>query len=232
MLFQYDQDKNIVAKNTYLMPNDIGAFSPYFSYSPNTSITSATSLSFIGASGFGCGTSGNTYSWNFGDGTTTSPSTSNTATHTYSTTITSNTNYTATLTVTSPFLSTKTYSQTITVAPPPPPVVTISADSFTLAYGDISSVGFYQSGSLVYSFTGDPTGQTIPQGVYDVHVHLSGGQLYDSGTGDGYSCVVLQGTTCQGFVSSNNYTFSGVNLSSSTSLYIMISQFTCSELGL
>jgi hypothetical protein len=230
LLYAFDQDKNIVQRNSYVSPameTDYSIETPAVSYTGPVYANTPVTLSITGVNP--CVAAGVTVNWLFGDGTSQTTALANSPTHTY--TATGNVNVSAT--VNSPLFGTKNASATIAVATKPPGNVALSYSNTTNG-ADISSISFTNSSGTTI-FTGPQlNGASIPQGTYTVAVYVKGGTLYNSGTGTGYSCIYLNGTcsaACASYTSSNSYTFSNLNLSSCTSLNATISTLTCSQIG-
>ena len=114
LLFQYDQDKNIVKKMSYYTSDAVaqGIVAPIVS--PLSGITVLVPANLT-ATPTPC-VAGVTYTWNFGDGTATATAfNSNIQTHTYA----NIGNYTVTVTASHPTLGSSSSSQTIVISPPP-----------------------------------------------------------------------------------------------------------------
>lgn len=196
LLYQFDQDKNIVLRNTYATPTNVQNFTtPVITSAPGTTVNTITPVTLSASNYFGgnCTTAGLTYTWNFGDSPanviTSAPSA---PAHTYATAGT----YNATLTVTSPFFGSKSAAPvpiSVTQA-----VATISYNNYSIA-GGISSVSF--SGPHTYS--GLPT--SVLPGTYTITINMSGTQ-YNPGTGKGYTNAVFTDGTdgqCFGYTGSS-----------------------------
>lgn len=113
LLFQFDQDRNIIKKQAYFTPAEVALTLQSPTVGSQT-IFAATPTTFT-ASATPCLT-GVTYTWNFGDGTSVVTAfNGNVQSHTY----TSIGSYTLTVTATHPTLGTQSSSQTVTVNPPP-----------------------------------------------------------------------------------------------------------------
>jgi hypothetical protein len=113
--YVFDQDYNIVTKNTYASANTIAnsLTSSSFTYSPSNIVNVGNSVTFTGVFGSNTCTPGTYYSWNFGDGTApTTPSLTNSnPTHTYTTAG----KYTVSYIVSNPIFGSKTVTQDIPV---------------------------------------------------------------------------------------------------------------------
>jgi hypothetical protein len=113
LLFQYDQDKNILNKKSYITPDMVSPTLLSPTVSPSETIANLPANFTANASA--CVT-GVTFSWNFGDGTPVITSFNGyTQSHTYGTTG----NFTVTVTASHPTLGTSSSSQTVTVKSPP-----------------------------------------------------------------------------------------------------------------
>lgn len=192
-LYSFDQDRNILQKNLYILSTDIQNFSSAFTVSTTGNIYNTTPVVFTNSAVDGCYGSGVNYQWNFGDGTAPFNTTqAGTVTHTYSALVSTATNYTVTLTVSSPYYGQKTTTQTVTVLPPPPVNLTYSTNT---TGGGISSVTLSNS-SNTYTFnTGQLNGASIAAGTYNVTIYTVGG-LYNPDTGKGWKYV--------GYIDQNN----------------------------
>lgn len=162
LLFQYDQDKNIVKKQTYITPAVTGLTlsAPY----PDITGITASLPTTLTATNTPCLTPV-TYTWDFGDGSpTVTEENGYTQQHTYATAST----FTVTVTATHPVLGTFTQTRSITTYPPPlVPQVCQSGvqvwSTFTNAPGRIGTCGSnpsdaYNSYYTVTSVTGSGFG--------------------------------------------------------------------------
>lgn len=227
LLFAYDQDHNIVQKNTFITATDASTYSnPATSGNTNISNTTPTSFSVTGPNP--CAAAGTTISWDFGDGTKVSSAGLISPTHTYF----GSAAYTVKDTIHSPLFGTYIPAPlSVTVSPM---LIPITYSNFTTSGGNITGVTFTPVGSgTSYSFTGSNlAGAHVLQGSYTVVVVLSGGTKYNASTGAGYGAVVLSTNSgvvaCGNWVSSNSYSFSMV-LSNVTSLDFQVSQYDCSH---
>lgn len=229
-LFTYDQNKNIIQKNTYVTPQIEKTFTTEtLSIGYNGPLYSNTAAAFFVNGIDPCAAAGVTVNWNFGDGGSASTALSTSPTHSYAATGT----YTVTATINSPLFGSKTISTTVTVVTRPPGNITLSYNNNTTG-PDIYTISFTNSSGTT-TFTGPQlNGSIIPQGTYTISVYVKNGTLYNSGTGIGYSSVYLHGDcnwNCGSFVSGNTYTFSNMNLSSCTTFNATLSTLTCSQLG-
>lgn len=232
ILYTFDQDKNIVQRNTIVTAQDVNAH--YYTYSPVTggssTITNTTPVSFSVSNADPCGLAGASVSWDFGDGTKVKTAGLISPTHSY--------NIVGTYTVRDT-LHTQLYGD-IVVAPK---TITVTAAMISLTYsnytssnGNITSVIFTPSGGgSTYNFTGSTLqGGQVPQGNYSVQVNLTGSTHYNAGTGAGYNALVLSTQagvyTCSDWVSSNSYTYS-LSLGSATTLDFQVSTFDCTHFG-
>ncbi|MHB8209027.1 PKD domain-containing protein [Mucilaginibacter sp.] len=137
LLFSYDQDHNIVGKQTYISSNQIaqGIMTPVISYAPTTVIAgSATTFSTPTDP---CLT-GTSYAWTFSDGgSITSALNGATASHTY----TATGPQTVTVTATNSLFPAKTTTQNITVYPPPLVVTICESGVFAWDNCHLKAVG-------------------------------------------------------------------------------------------
>jgi len=114
LLFQFDQDKNIIKKRSYFTPAALAQGIVIPAVSPTSGIIVLASSNFT-ANSTSC-VAGVTYSWNFGDGTATVTALNgNIQSHTYANTG----NYIITVTASHPNLGSQSSTQTIVVSPPP-----------------------------------------------------------------------------------------------------------------
>jgi hypothetical protein len=224
MIFAYDQDHNIVQKNTFITAADAGTFNnPVISTSGTIYNETPTSFSVTGPDA--CAAAGVVDSWDFGDGTKVKSNGLISPSHTYA----GSGSYTVRDTVSSPLFGTKILTPiTATVIPA---TIPLTYSNYTTSGGNITSVTF--TGSNSYSFTGATlAGGHVQQGSYTIVVTLSGGVHYNSSTGAGYNAVVLSDNTgtlnCANWVSSNTYTFV-LNIANSTTLDFQVSQYDCTH---
>ncbi len=228
VLYVFDQDKNIVQKNTFITPADAGTFTS----AAITGSTAPVNGQAVGYSIFGpdaCAAAGTSVTWNFGDGTIVNSAGLTSPTHTYTGV---GTVYTLNATVSSPLFGTKVMTPlTVTVAPASIP---LSYASHTMGDGDISNVTFTPvGGGTPVSFTNSQLNSGhIPQGNYTIVVSLSDGVQYTSGPA-GYNSVLITGgstySACQNWLRGNTYTFSA-NISNSTGINFSVYQTVCSPL--
>jgi len=230
LLYTYDQDKNLLSRNTYVTPGDQQNPLPLTVTAQGYNLYTGSPIS-MGASGYtSCTNTGVVYQWNFGDGgTATTPSGG--TTHTYAATGT----YTITVTATSPLYGTQTVttSVTITTAPPPPTYVILHYNNYTTSNGNITNVAF-NNGSTTINLTGAQLeGYQLALGTYTITVTLSGGTQYNSSTDSGYGCVYLSGNlnVCRDYDvhNTNTYAFLSSNLTTSGSLYFSIYKPNCAN---
>ena len=233
-IFVFDQDYNIVHKNTFITPADVVTYnSSTPGISPPAPFYNAVPGTFSISGSDPCAAAGTTVQWNFGDGTIVSAAGLISPTHTYTNSL--NSPKTISATITSPLFGVKSASISVT---PGTYSIPISYNNYTLQDGhsNISSVTFTPvGGGTTYSFTGSTlNGGHVPQGNYTISVSLSGGTLYNATTGSGYSCLFLalnnnsSPAVCANWVSSNNYTFN-LNITNNTALNFTVSQFDCSH---
>lgn len=227
VLYAYDQDKNIIQKNTYLTQVDAQTYAGS-TITTSGDIYSGVPVAFTIVGPDNCAMVGATVDWNFGDGTTTT----NTAglvspNHTYASTGTR----TVSATMHSPLFGDKVLTPiSVGVTTAPPPVVALSYATYTFGGGDITIVRFYDATgtTLLYTFTGSQlNSSTVPPGNYLVKVYLTGATAYNSGTGTGYASVNLNGScwgSCKVYSSTNAYQFNA-NLSTCTTLAFEVYQY-------
>jgi len=225
--FAFDQDHNIVQKNTYLTPADIASFNPVITCPTTTNVRVPIGFNITGPDG--CSEAEGMVTWDFGDGTTTTAALGVTVSHIYLATGTES----VTATVTSPFFATQNVGPvSVTVNPQ---IINLSYTNNTTSGGNITTVIFTNQGSgPSYNFTGTTLqGATIQPGSYTITVNIYGGTQYNPSTGTGYAAIYLNAdctSSCSNFVSSKvPYTFS-LNLSTCTTLNFLVSQFTCAQL--
>jgi hypothetical protein len=229
LLYAYDQDKNIVQKNSFLTPSDVQGFN-YASISIPSSIIKGTAAGFGINGPNACSSAGATVTWHFGDTTSATTSLLATASHTYA----SNGKKVVTATVTSPMFGTFNIGpDTVTVSLPPIPL-TYHNNSYS--NGNITNITItdQQSGGH-YSFTPPLNGATLPPGRYTIVVTLSGGTQYvpgSGGMGPGYGAINLSSnswTGCSQYVVGNTYTFSA-DLTNCTGLdFAVYEGFSCGD---
>lgn len=231
-VFVFDQDHNIVQKNTFITAADATTYSSPAISGPAT-VYNAVPTTFTITGPDPCAAAGTTVQWNFGDGTVVNAAGLISPTHAYHSLGVAKT---ITATVTSPLFGVKTATTTVTPATYSVPV---SYTNYTLQDGhsSISSVTFTPvGGGTSYSFTGaNLNGAHVNQGNYTISVVLSGGTLYNATTGSGYSCVFLAldnntsyATVCANWTSSNSYSFA-LDITNHTALNFTVSQFDCSH---
>jgi hypothetical protein len=225
MLFTYDQDKNIVAKNTYITPADIKNFNANIAYTPASGATTATLVGF--GAGSNCNIAGNTYSWAFGDGNTQTVTGFNTVNHSYAAAGT----YTVSVTITSPLFGTKTGTTSVTILPLTSTRVHYANTCSTGGHipSAISSVTFSQGGSPRYTFTTAQliAGQTIAPGSYAI-VITPIGTLYNGSTNPtGYSAVTYRGATPHCFPYTGSTFSLSDDLSNTPDVFFQIQPVAC-----
>ncbi|HTE01719.1 MAG TPA: PKD domain-containing protein [Mucilaginibacter sp.] len=187
LLYQFDQDKNIVQKNTYITAANVQDFvKPVLNHSPgNNSVTNITPVT-LSTSSYSdpCTMAGFTYTWNFGDGTGDVVTTSAVApAHTYATPAT----YVGTLTVGSPYFGSKTADTVHIIVKQS--MASLSYHDYAVS-GGISSVVFSNvSNTFTYNTAQLNGGQVLP-GTYTVTINPVGG-AYNPGTGKGYTNMVF-----------------------------------------
>jgi hypothetical protein len=232
LLYAYDQDHNIVQKNTFITATDASSYNNLVTSvtGGNANVTNTTPVSFSVTGPDPCAAAGTTVSWDFGDGTKVSSAGLISPTHTYH--LSGTNTIPVKDTIRSPFFG--TYIPTPLQVTISPMMVPITYSNFTTSGGNITSVTFTPVGpGTSYSFSGSNlAGAHVLQGSYTISVVLSGGTPYNATTGAGYSAVILSTNSgvasCANWVSSNSYTFS-LGLSNATSLDFQVSQFNCSH---
>lgn len=222
MLYKYDQDKNIIQRNTYVVKQNqnigftpvIARSSPVYSNVPMTAyITGITS----------CNVGGITVTWTFGDNSSAvqtvlsvSPS------HTY----TSIGSYTVTAVVTSPLFGTKTVTSVVNVIAQP--MVSLSYTHSNPAAGSISSVTFtpISPGGTSYTFTGSQLATAkVLLGSYNIAITLTG--VVPPAKFASNWAIYLKGdctTQNQQYTTSGTYNFS-VSLSNCTTLSLTLTGY-------
>ena len=225
VLFAYDQDKNIIAKNTYITPADIRNFNANITYTPASGATTATTLGF--GAGSNCNIAGNTYSWVFGDGSTQTVTGLNTVSHSYAAAGT----YTVSVTITSPIFGTATGSAPVTIAALTSVRVhyTNSCETGGHIPSAIASITFSQGGVVKYTFTTAQliAGQTITPGSYAIVITPVGTQYNSSTNPTGYSAVTYQGAVNQCFPYTGSTFSLSDNLSATPDVYFQIQPVAC-----
>ena len=228
-LFVYDQDFNIVQKNTFITAADASTYASPTIISGTVYNAIPATFTILGPDQ--CAAAGTTVQWNFGDGTIVNAAGLISPTHTYHSLGVAKT---IIATITSPLFGVK---RDTTVVTPAAYSVPISYTNYTTSGGNITSVTFTPvGGGATYSFTGSNlNGGHVPQGNYTISVVLTGGQQYNSGTGVGYSCVFLAldnnnnaAAVCANWTSSNSYSFT-LDISNHTALNFTVSQLDCSH---
>jgi hypothetical protein len=231
-LFGYDQDKNIVGKNTYITPGNIQDFNPSLSAEPSTGVTPSTPVILtVFNAGDPCTTAGNTYTWNFNDGSPQVTNDTTAVTHTYTTANT----YNPTVTVNSPYFGSKISSTSVTVTNP---VITSVRVHYTNTCettdhdpSAIANVTFSQLGVMKYSFSAIQleAGQTIAPGSYDIVITPVGTKYNSSTNPTGYSAVTYRGAVSQCFPYSETGTPDSISddLSNTADVFFQIQPVAC-----
>jgi len=225
LLFAYDQDHNIVKKNTYVLPADVKSFN-YAAIEANPNPSQGVAYGYYIAGPDTCSANGATVTWYFGDGTNATTALLATTNHTYS----SVGKKSITATITSPAFG------TFNIGPDTVNVIGsihVTYENYTYSNGNITNVTFKNlETDESYSFTGATLNNSnIHAGKYEIVVTLTGGTKYVSGsgpTGPGYGSVYLNGScwsTCSSFQSSDSYTYHA-DLSGCTALDFQVVQAT------
>ncbi|SCW74425.1 hypothetical protein SAMN03159284_03699 [Mucilaginibacter sp. NFR10] len=231
LLNSFDQDHNIVGKNTYISSGTAGgyAYTP-LSITPPATIYSAFPATFSVYGLDSCTMAGVSVTWNFGDGT--SPVTTAgliSPSHAYTNGVQT---YTVNATLNSPLFGSRAL---------PPINVTTQLANIPIHYttdgmggGDITSVSFVPvGGGTTYSFTGSQlNSSTVLQGDYTINIYLASGQHFNATTGIGYNSVSIANQqynmNCSNWVSNNRYAMS-CYLLGATAIYITVSHYDCSH---
>jgi hypothetical protein len=238
--FVYDQDKNIIQKKTYADVDDYKNYNAGFTVSlPNAdSLNYGSKLVFQNLDNTNL--EGTKWSWDFGDGSSVASITIDTVTrfgvmsrynqvlHAYNHTG----NFTITLTKTSPVAGTVTATNTIYLTNHNSLLVPFSITNRPGA--TITQVAY----SGVWGSDSKPAAQinlgdlAAKQGIYDITVNTAG-SLYNSGTGNGFKCVVLADENkvldCINYHAGNNvYNFYHIDLNGKTSVKVYFSTDDCS----
>ena len=227
LLFQYDQDKNIVLKKGYITPGNVTDFVPTINFSPTSGITVATPVTFTAYGGDANTAAANVYKFDFGDGTSTTTTSAVAPAHTYAPG-----NYTATLTVTSDYFPTKTATTSSFMVSAAAHVPLHYVNNCT-SKGDITTVLFYQGGVLMYTVpVSSLNSTTVLPGVYNIVVNMNSHDIqYNSlGDGTGYQSVEILGasdTWCFNYSPSGTFTYNGVDLTASTSITFEVNTNSC-----
>ncbi|GGH07670.1 PKD domain-containing protein [Mucilaginibacter phyllosphaerae] len=229
--YSYDQDKNLLQKNTFITPADLQNVAPA-AITYNGSAYSTVPIIFSDAGYNSCTAVGSGYKWNFGDGTGDFTTSNPSATHTYA----NNGSYTVTLTRTSLTLGIETVTKTIVVtsAPPPPTYVTLGYNNFTTGNGNITNVKFINNNgtSPVITVSGSVlNGYQLPTGTYNITVELLGGTQYNLSTDLGYGSIMVgSSANCKpydGIKNTNTYVYNIYDLTTASSLYFNVYKTDC-----
>ncbi len=217
LLFQYDQDRNIVLKKSYIQN-----LTPMIHYTPVSNINTNTSISFSPLANDDC-TGGNTYTWSFGDGTQNMVTNSaSVVSHTFQTPGT----YSVNLSVNSAYFGTQT-ANPISVVVAPPQVNIVYNNTCPYAGPStplIGSVTFSKGGTVIYSFTNAQliAGVAIIPDNYTIQINA---------VGKNYGAVTYTGASLQAqcFPSQGpgaTYTVTD-NLSFTPTIYLGIQPAAC-----
>jgi hypothetical protein len=224
VIYTYDQDKQIVSKNTYKY-NSASIIPQALFYIDvpvgDKDIYTDVNYAFRLYNSFEtCLLQGATYSWNYGDGSAATSANTHTFTHPGS--------YNVTLSVTIPGVGTTSTTIPFVVAIHPPPPVYLfyinntpyNNDAGTYEYA-LDHLEFMQGGVVVQTvYVGDIFGSNVPPGAYTVKV-------YCTGTDSGKSVVVDVDesiSTCKNGSHTNVYSFS---INATSRLDITINPSTC-----
>jgi hypothetical protein len=217
--FIYDQDKNIVKKNTYVQAKSDADFgkttiSKFGVDNYNNPVYFSTTV------GENVTTDGLTYTWDFGDGSAAVTTGSLNTIHTYTHAGT----FIVTLTKSSPYYTTTTATDTVTMAASSSTKNTLVNGS-GITGGEVVDCSIYQNGVLTDYFTRaqmNAGAAIIRQGIYDIVVRVNG-TFYNPTTHSGYKALsVTRGTfnSCSpyktGTGSTSDYQFTGVDLNGIT----------------
>ena len=231
--FVYDQDKNIVKKNTYVAKGSASDFG-----APAISIYDADNYNnpvYFSVGNYysepNVTKDGLVYTWDFGDGSAPVITTKNYLYHTY----THAGAFTVTLTKSSPIYGTKTSSDTVTMAASSSYRNTLVGASGVTG-GDVVDCSIYQNGVLLYYFTMSQINAgtaTVRQGIYDVTVRVNG-TLYNPTTHSGYKSVMVTPSppyTCRlyqtGTGSTTDYQFPHIDLNGKTLVSFITNTEAC-----
>jgi hypothetical protein len=235
LVYQLDQDRNIVLKNTYLTPSNLRDFVPTISTYPASGFVTGSAITFTPMSvGDSCTVAANKYTWNFGDSTAHVMTTSS---HALSHTYTAIGTYPVTLTITSDYFPTKVLTENLTVTVPPPTSVPLQYINNAPSKAAISSVSFYQGSTLIATFSAAQLNTShVTSGTYTIKVVMTTtSALYDVATNSGYGSVSLTGTSdtlCQNATTSGSVTYTyTANLTGCPKLVFNIIQGACSGGG-
>lgn len=229
-VYTMDQDHNILKKNTYMTLENVQDWTmPTAVTAPSGSVYKNIATSFSTNAHFGVGEiAGTVVNWTFGDGGTATTDIATPPSHTYTAIGTYTVNATA---YSSVFGSKVLTPVSVTVLPTPVNVSITNNTSY--GYSLLTTTFYSATTGQTYTFSGT-TGGSVPPDTYLVNVYVSGGQLYNSSTGVGYSGVMLSGSCvylCQDYTSNNRAQFTNVNISACTSVNVLVSTQTCTQLS-
>lgn len=221
--YVYDQDRQILKKNSYLGGNCSLAFQNNLAFNMPSSATVNTSVTVSISPYSGQLADGVTYTVNFGDGTALVNTSGFTLAHTY----VRAGNFVITVTANSPTFGQTAQSQTISVNQPALQMIPVNYfnNVATTTKGFVSSL-VLQSGAVISTYTEQDLKNhvSILQGVYTVTVTIGAqgvpawkGVVFDRGVGDSYCFPQTQG---------NQFTFT-LDLTSSQALTISLNTVAC-----
>jgi len=222
--YKYDQDRNIIQKNTYFSSGS--ANSGYISVW-GAGENSEPVISYPTSFNTGDFDTNGTISWNFGDNVTANTTTGITVLHTYAAVG----DYNVTAIINSPYFGVSTLSAAVHVTVKTTPLIPVNYTNTTTGQADITQMTFTSTvnGGPSYSFTNSQliSGAQVQQGSYNITVTLSGAKHNTLPGGPGYNSVTLN-TACSDWISTNIYNFSR-DLSTASSVNISVSPSTCSN---
>lgn len=222
--YKYDQDRNIIQKNTYFRSGS--GNSSYISV-VGAGENSEPVVSYPTSFNTGDFDTNGTISWNFGDNVTANTTTGITVLHTYAAVG----DYNVTAVVNSPYFGISTLTAAVHVTVKTTPLIPVNYTNTTTGEADITQMTFTSTvnGGPSYSFTNSQliSGAQVQQGSYNITVTLSGAKHNTLPGGPGYNSVTLN-TACSDWVSTNVYSFSR-DFSTASSVNISVSPSACSN---
>jgi len=173
LLYVYDQDRNIIQRNTYIEKEHYGQFDA-MKLGGNGSVYTQEPVSFQTSTYCIARNDGSRYIWNFGDGTAVDTTdTGSSPAHAYLLAG----SFTVTLRVQSPIFGEKTITKTIQVKPQ---TIYLKIQS-NVSSGYINGIQLYQNDQLKYSIPGTiNTPYPILQGNYVVKINYHGHSFFQS----------------------------------------------------